>query len=274
MAMTKQVFIETLGELAQHEALSRSKWVLPSICIAQAALETGWGKSKLMTKANAFFGIKAGSSWKGKVYNARTQECYDGKSYTTITDCFRAYDSLAESVKDYYDLICNSNRYAKAVNVADAKSCITAIRQGGYATSPTYITNVMNVVNSNSLTAYDGVVTGKSAESSNNATATQGKTVEEVAKEVLAGKWGNNPARRTSLIAAGYDYMAVQKKVNELAGCTTATKVTTYTVKRGDNLTKIARSYNTTVAAILKANKAKYPKITASFIMAGWVLNV
>lgn len=189
---------------------------------------------------------------------------------------FRAYDSLAESVKDYYDLICNASRYAKAVNVTDAKSCITAIREGGYATSPTYITNVMNVVTSNDLTAYDGVVTGKSAESAGTSTTTR-KTVEEVAKEVLAGKWGNNPTRKTNLVAAGYDYAAVQAKVNELAGSgttTTTTTAKTYTVKAGDNLTKIAKAYNTTVAAILKANKAKYPKITANYIVVGWVLSV
>ena len=53
-----------------------------------------------MTKANAYFGIKAFSGWQDKVYNAETAECYDGKTYTNITVCFRAYDSLEDSVKD------------------------------------------------------------------------------------------------------------------------------------------------------------------------------
>lgn len=157
MATKDQVnaFIAKLAAIARKEYLTRDKWVLPSVCIAQAALETGWGTSGLMTKANAFFGIKAGSSWKGKVYSSKTNECYDGKTYTQITAAFRAYDSLEESVADYYNLICGSSRYAGAVNNGNAESAITAIKNGGYATSPTYIKNVMNIINSYNLTQYD-----------------------------------------------------------------------------------------------------------------------
>lgn len=74
MATKDQVnaFIAKLAAIARKEYLTRDKWVLPSVCIAQAALETGWGTSGLMTKANAFFGIKAGNSWKGKVYSSKT----------------------------------------------------------------------------------------------------------------------------------------------------------------------------------------------------------
>ena len=154
MATKDQVnaFIAKLAAIARKEYLTRDKWVLPSVCIAQAALETGWGTSGLMTKANAFFGIKAGSGWKGKVYSSKTNECYDGKTYTQITAAFRAYDSLEESVADYYNLICGSSRYAGAVNNGNAESAITAIKNGGYATSPTYIKNVMNIINSYNLT--------------------------------------------------------------------------------------------------------------------------
>ena len=141
-----QKFLDTIVPLAQKEYLRRNKWVLPSICIAQAACETGWGTSGLMVKANAFFGIKAGSSWKGKVYSAKTNECYDGVSYTEITDTFRAYDSPAESVKDYFDLITGASRYSGAVCNSDPKSTIQAIKDGGYATSPTYVSTIMSIV--------------------------------------------------------------------------------------------------------------------------------
>jgi flagellum-specific peptidoglycan hydrolase FlgJ len=214
--MEKTEFINKLAPLAQAEATKRKAagkgWVLPSICIAQAALETGWGSSALMTKANAFFGIKATNSWKGKVYSSKTKECYDGVNYTTITDAFRAYDSLEESVADYYDLITSNSRYKAAVNETDANKCITAIKTGGYATSPTYIDNVMSIVNTNNLTRYDSVVTGTSAEQKEQAA----KSVKEVAQEVIAGKWGNGDERKEKLVAAGYDYATVQKKVNEL----------------------------------------------------------
>lgn len=157
MATQEQVknFIKTLSRLAVTERNRRSKWVLPSVCIAQAALETGWGTSSLMTKANAYFGIKATSSWSGKVYSSKTQECYDGVNYTTITDTFRAYDNIEASVSDYFDLITKNTRYAGAVNNADAESTITAIRNGGYATSPTYVSNIMSIINTYNLTQYD-----------------------------------------------------------------------------------------------------------------------
>lgn len=161
MATKTQVkkFIETLSALAIAEAKKRSKWVLPSVCIAQAALETGWGTASLMTKANAYFGIKATPSWKGKVYSAKTRECYDGVKYTNITALFRAYDSLEDSVADYYDLITGLNRYAGAVNNPDATATITAIKKGGYATSPTYINKVMGIIKTYNLTQYDNFAT-------------------------------------------------------------------------------------------------------------------
>ncbi|KAG4092880.1 Glucosaminidase-domain-containing protein [Neocallimastix lanati (nom. inval.)] len=155
-------FIENISLLVIKEANSRkasgAKWVLPSVCIAQAALETGWGKSNLMIKANAYFGIKAGSNWKGKVYSSSTQECYDGVNYVSTTDTFRAYDSLEDSIKDYYDLITNNSRYDKACNVSDAETCITEIKNGGYATDPNYIKNVMSIINQYNLTQYDNSI--------------------------------------------------------------------------------------------------------------------
>ncbi len=84
MATKTQVddFISRLSALAVAEYQERKKagkkWVLPSVCIAQSALETGWGTSPLMVKANAYFGIKAGTGWTGKVYSTKTQECYNG----------------------------------------------------------------------------------------------------------------------------------------------------------------------------------------------------
>lgn len=156
MASAVQVndFISKLSALAIAEAKKRDKWVLPSVCIAQAALETGWGTSSLMTKANAYFGIKA-SGWKGKVYNSNTLECYDGRTYENINACFRAYDSVEDSVKDYFDLITKSARYSAAVNEKNAEKAITAIKNGGYATDPTYISKIMNIINIYDLTKYD-----------------------------------------------------------------------------------------------------------------------
>jgi len=209
MATANQVkkFINQLAPLAIAECNKRTKKVLPSICIAQAALETGWGTSSLMIKANAYFGIKATSSWKGKVFNAKTSECYDGSTYTDITACFRAYNSVEESVSDYYDLITGLSRYAGAVNEVNAEKCITAIKNGGYATSPTYIKNIMSIVNQYNLTQYDDCMTGNS------------------------------------------------KTIATESNSTANSSGSTYTVVSGDNLTKIAKMFGTTVDAIYELNK-------------------
>ena len=72
--MLKSEFIPTIAPLVQAENKKRGYPLFSSVVIAQAICESGWGQSKLMMKANAIFGIKAGSNWKGKVYNAKTQE--------------------------------------------------------------------------------------------------------------------------------------------------------------------------------------------------------
>ena len=154
-------FIKEIGEYAVKEANKRpNKWVLPSVCIAQAALESGWGSSSLMKNANAYFGIKA-TGWKGKVFNSKTHEVYNGVN-TIITAGFRAYDSAADSVKDYYDLICGSSRYKGAVCNSNFLSAIRAIREGGYATSETYVKGVASVYRAHKdlLDSFDARVNG------------------------------------------------------------------------------------------------------------------
>ena len=153
--MKKSEFIPTVAPLVQAENKKRGYPLFSSVVIAQAICESGWGQSKIMMKANAIFGIKATSSWKGKVYNAKTSEVYDGVNYTEITACFRAYDSLAGSVADYFDLICSLSRYKGALYTSSPLACITAIKNGGYATSPTYVNTIMSIINSNNLTQYD-----------------------------------------------------------------------------------------------------------------------
>ncbi len=172
MATQEQVkaFIEKIAPIAQEKAAGRQKWSLPSVCIAQSCCESNYGTSPKMVKANAVFGIKVGKSkahfgtaWKDKAYSTRTKECYDGKIYVDITDMFRAYDSIEDSVEDYYDMLSTCSRYRGCLNKTDPKTCITEIQKAPYATSPTYITTIMSIVNKYNLTQYDTVVTGKEA---------------------------------------------------------------------------------------------------------------
>ncbi len=171
MATTKQVkdFIKKVAPIAQAKASGRDKWSLPSVCIAQCCCESAYGTSPKMMRANAILGIKVGKSkvhfgtaWKDKAYSTRTKECYDGKTYVNITDMFRAYDSIDDAIEDYYDMLASCSRYKNCLNQTDAGNCITAIKNGGYATSPTYINTIMNIIKKYDLTQYDNVVTGKS----------------------------------------------------------------------------------------------------------------
>lgn len=97
----------------------------------------------------------------------------------------------------------------------------------------------------------------KYATSSKTAPEPKKKTVEELADEVLEGKWGNGEERKKKLTDAGYDYQAVQNRVNEKLGIDKQPKVEYYTVKSGDNLTKIAKKYGTTVDQLVKWNGIK-----------------
>lgn len=175
MATKAQVnnFIETLGVLAQVEAAGRDKWVLPSICIAQAAIETGWGTSSLMTKANAFFGIKWTKGCGHSAYSSVTNEVYDGNT-CRFTAVFRAYNSLADSVKDYFDLLTGLSYYKDMVNNPDYKTAVWGIDNNGddnakdgifmYATDPDYQSKIINIIESYNLTEWDSVAENKTME--------------------------------------------------------------------------------------------------------------
>ena len=248
--MTKNEFLETVSKLVVEENNKRGNPLFSSVVIAQAICESGWGQSQIMMKANAIFGIKATSNWKGKVYNANTQECYDGSTYTNITACFRAYNSLSESISDYFDLITKSERYRKACVSNSPLECVTAIKNGGYATSPTYINTIMSIINTNNLTKYDNV---EDVENS----VDNSKSIEELAKEVIAGKYGNGEERKQKL---GSLYNEVQAKVNEILN-TNVSQETIYIVKSGDTLSGIAQKYKTSYQKIASDNNIKNPNL-------------
>lgn len=150
---TKIDFIKEIGPIAQKECVKRN---LPNVslwtCIVQACHESGYGTSVLMKNANAYFGIKATEAWVkaakygGKVYSARTKECYDGKTMTTITDKFRAYNNMEDSVADYFDLVTNK-RYGNSVNQSTVRDCLSVIINSGYATGPDYVNNAIKIYN-------------------------------------------------------------------------------------------------------------------------------
>ena len=155
-----KAFIAKIAPIAQKLQKTRQKWILPSVCIAQACCESAYGTSKAMAAANGLFGfkvgkgVKYGTGWHGCSYSTKTKEYYD--QYVTITDNFRSYETVEDAVTDYMDLLTSLSRYKGAVNNSDALSTITAIKNGGYATSPTYINTIMTIIKKYDLTQYDG----------------------------------------------------------------------------------------------------------------------
>ena len=175
-------------------------------CLAQGACESAYGTSSLMRKANALFGIKASKTWTGKRYNSKTKECYDGSNYVSIRDYFRAYDNVEGSVRDYFKLI-QGNRYKESLTKTTVNDCITCIKNGGYATSPTYINTINTIYNSHrdAIEMYK-VVTE----------CPQKQSIDSIAKEVISGIWGSGSDRRKRLEAANLNYAEVQNRVNEM----------------------------------------------------------
>ena len=258
--MNKSEFIPTIAPLVVAENKRRGYPLFSSVVIAQAICESGWGQSTIMMKANAIFGIKATSDWKGKVYNANTQECYDGVSYTNITACFRAYNSLAESISDYFDLITKLERYRKATVAETPLECITAIKNGGYATSPTYINTIMSIINSNDLTKYDIVENVENSVDNSNYIeyiVKSGDTLSEIAQKYNTTYQKiaqDNNIENPNLIYPN-------QKLKIYTNVSQVTNETIYIVKSGDTLSEIAQKFNTTYQKIAKDNNISNPNL-------------
>ena len=152
LPMTRDDFIEKVGALAVAD-YPKSR-VLPSLTIAQAILESGWGKSGLTVNANALFGIKAGKDWKGKRVNCKTFEYYDGER-VDIVDCFRAYDSWTESVADHGAFLAGLSRYKAVIGEQDYRKACQAIQAAGYATAPNYAEVLTGLIEQYGLVRFD-----------------------------------------------------------------------------------------------------------------------
>lgn len=152
--MTNSEFIQKVASLAVED-WKKTGVILPSVTIAQAILESGWGKSQLTIKGKALFGIKAGADWTGKRMNCKTWEILDGKR-VDMTDAFRAYDSWEESVADHSAFLGGLARYKNLVGKTDAEEVCRLLQQDGYATAPNYADTLIKLIRQHDLTVYDG----------------------------------------------------------------------------------------------------------------------
>ena len=143
-----RAFQEKLEVHAQEA--SRTTGIPAKFMLGQAALESGWGKHEIKgrdgTASHNLFGIKAGANWTGKVAEAVTTEYVNGVAQTRV-EKFRAYDSYADSFKDYAKLITGNKRYEKVLaSAGDASSFAQGLQRAGYATDPNYAAKLTRII--------------------------------------------------------------------------------------------------------------------------------
>ncbi|TFB38841.1 flagellar assembly peptidoglycan hydrolase FlgJ [Pseudomonas sp. F01002] len=140
-------FVNTMLPMAK-EAAERIG-VDPRYLVAQAALETGWGKSVMRAQdgssSHNLFGIKAGSSWKGDSARAITSEFRNGEMVKETAQ-FRSYDSYKDSFHDLVTLLQTNNRYQDVVKSADnPEQFVRELQKAGYATDPDYASKISQI---------------------------------------------------------------------------------------------------------------------------------
>lgn len=235
-------FINKIGPLAAADM--KKNGILASLTIAQAILESGWGKSGLTTAANNLFGIKG--TYNGQGYTCKTQE-WDGTKYVTVDATFRKYPSWAESLADHSALFNRLDRYKNLRGLTDYKLACQYVREDGYATDPNYTAKLASLIETYDLTIWDGAGAAAGGKPQGTGQASGEKVYTVKAGDTLSGiaaKYGTtyqaiaayNGIKNPNLIFVG-------QKIKIPAGNAGAQKAPkTYTVKKGDSLWAIAAS--------------------------------
>jgi len=140
-------FVATMLPMAEQAA--KRIGVDPRYLVAQAALETGWGKSVMRnsdgSSSHNLFGIKASGNWEGDSARAITSEFRDGQ-FVKETAAFRSYDSYQDSFHDLVSLLQNNSRYQEAVKAADKpEQFVQELQKAGYATDPNYASKISQI---------------------------------------------------------------------------------------------------------------------------------
>ena len=161
-----EAFIDEIAPLAQADMKARG--ICAAVTIAQAILESGWGRSDLAKNANNLFGMKknlSGNTWPGSTWDGKrvctkdTKEVYSTGTATVKAD-FRVYNSYAESVGDHSAYLAGAKngsalRYPGLVGETDYKKAAAIIKAGGYATAPDYVEKICRLVEQYGLAKYN-----------------------------------------------------------------------------------------------------------------------
>ncbi|MEY3050894.1 MAG: hypothetical protein RLY31_679 [Bacteroidota bacterium] len=146
----KQQFIETYAGMATAEMMRVG--IPASITLAQAALESNWGKGKIAVSGNNFFGIKCYNDWSG--------DCVQEMDDEVAPSHFRRYRDIAESFRDHSDFLTNQKRYRSLFLLPqdDYRQWAHGLRRCGYATDSLYAEKLIRLIEGHALYLYDQVV--------------------------------------------------------------------------------------------------------------------
>ncbi|MBK0018615.1 flagellar assembly peptidoglycan hydrolase FlgJ [Kosakonia sp. S42] len=135
--------------MAPAMAVARLSGIPHQLIIAQAALESGWGKREILTEegkpSHNLFGVKATAEWHGETTEITTTE-YENGVAQKIKDKFKVYSSYAEALEDYTSLISRNPRYKNVVKSETPEIAAKALQSAGYATDPAYAKKLINII--------------------------------------------------------------------------------------------------------------------------------
>ena len=141
-----KAFMDKMMSHAHHA--SQTTGIVPEFMIAQAALESGWGRHEIRLPngrpSHNLFGIKA-NGWNGRTVDVLTTEFENGQMVKKV-EKFRAYDSYAEAFRDYARLLSENPRYRDVLNTTNPAAFAYGLQQAGYATDPEYGSKLMQVI--------------------------------------------------------------------------------------------------------------------------------
>ncbi|MGR9046097.1 MAG: flagellar assembly peptidoglycan hydrolase FlgJ [Gammaproteobacteria bacterium] len=154
---SSEQFVQRLHRYAEQAGSELG--VEPRVILAQAALETGWGKSIISNRdgssSHNLFNIKAGPSWNGRQASVTTLEFEQGVAKKQRAG-FRSYDSFRESFDDYVQLLKNNPRYSQALKHAgEPERYMRELQKAGYATDPHYADKVMRIYHSEEVAGFE-----------------------------------------------------------------------------------------------------------------------
>ncbi|MCL2829766.1 MAG: flagellar assembly peptidoglycan hydrolase FlgJ [Betaproteobacteria bacterium] len=151
-AAARREFVNNLWPHALEA--SRDTGIPAHFLVAQAALESGWGKREIPradgTSSYNIFGIKAGKNWQGASTETQTTEVIDGQAQS-LRDSFRAYGSYAEAFRDYASVLRSNPRFSEVLGQTNGTDFARNLQQAGYATDPMYADKLSRIISGTAL---------------------------------------------------------------------------------------------------------------------------